>query len=394
MNILYISVLASQVTLNEVLQINPNSAYSPAAQKFNRLIAEGIAGNGEKITALSSFFAKTKGFIWHHDSEIRKGVRYDYIPTPIWGPLRYIALLFYSFVYVLFWGLKGRKNNVVVCDVLNVSACIGAVCAARIIGLRRVGIVTDLPGQMIGGIEEAGNRRSYFKIKMNKSFLNHFTHYVVLTEKMNEVVNINHRPFIVMEGLVDLDMQASRESEKIERKVILYAGGLHERYGLKLLVEGFIRADVSDFELWIYGNGPFSEVLQDYCKHDSRIVYKGARPNNEVVDAELMSSLLVNPRPTHEEFTKFSFPSKNMEYMVSGTPVLTTMLPGMPQEYYPFVYLFDQGETVEGYAKVLRHVLSLPKPVLQNKGMQAREWVLKNKNHISQTARICDLLCK
>ena len=46
-----------------------------------------------------------------------------------------------------------------------------------------------------------------------------------------------------------------------------------------------------------------------------------------------------------------------MEYMASGTPVLTTRLPGMPAEYYPYVEFIDE-ETPEGIARALKRVLS------------------------------------
>ena len=67
--------------------------------------------------------------------------------------------------------------------------------------------------------------------------------------------------------------------------------------------------------------------------------------------------------------------------MVSGTPLITTKLPGMPKEYYPYVYLFDE-ETTEGYTKKLTEVLSMPDDILSNKGLSAREFVLKNKNNV------------
>ena len=78
--------------------------------------------------------------------------------------------------------------------------------------------------------------------------------------------------------------------------------------------------------------------------------------------------------------------------MVSGTPLLTTILPGMPKEYHPYVYLFDKGETTEGYAEVLRYVLTLPDEKLQEKGMKARTWVLENKNNIKQAKRIAEFI--
>ena len=37
----------------------------------------------------------------------------------------------------------------------------------------------------------------------------------------------------------------------------------------------------------------------------------------KIVKEEKKSTLLVNPRFTNEEYTKYSFPSKNMEYMAS-----------------------------------------------------------------------------
>ena len=80
--------------------------------------------------------------------------------------------------------------------------------------------------------------------------------------------------------------------------------------------------------------------------------------------------------------------------MVSGTPVLTTILPGMPVEYHQYVYMFDKGETVDGYASVLNQVLSLPLEQLQEKGKEARQWVLRNKNNYLQAKRIIDLLGK
>ena len=159
-----------------------------------------------------------------------------------------------------------------------------------------------------------------------------------------------------------------------------------------MLVESFIAVDIDNSELWLYGNGPFVDELQSYIQCDPRIRYFGVRPNQEVFEAELRATLLVNPRPTHEEFTQYSFPSKNMEYMVSGTPVLTTALPGMPKDYYPYVYIFDQGETIEGYVMVLRKILSLPDVELRKKGLMARQWVLDNKNHIGQTERIIQLV--
>ena len=48
-----------------------------------------------------------------------------------------------------------------------------------------------------------------------------------------------------------------------------------------------------------------------------------------------------------------------MEYMVSGTPMMTTVLPGMPEEYYPYVWLIED-ETEDGAAQELKAFFALP----------------------------------
>ena len=106
-----------------------------------------------------------------------------------------------------------------------------------------------------------------------------------------------------------------------------------------------------------------------------------------MVKEQMRASLLINPRYTEAEFTKYSFPGKNIEYMVSGTPTLTTLLPGMPKEYFPHVYLLDD-ETVDGMANMLREIHSKPKEEIERLGQETKEWMLKNKNNKAQVAEL------
>jgi glycosyltransferase involved in cell wall biosynthesis len=101
----------------------------------------------------------------------------------------------------------------------------------------------------------------------------------------------------------------------------------------------------------------------------------------------------VNPRLSHEEYVKYSFPSKTSEYMLSGTPLLTTRLGGIPQEYFQHVYVFED-ESVAGYAKTLEEVLSYPQKELDKKGKEAQAFMLNSKNNIIQSKRIIDLFAK
>ena len=77
--------------------------------------------------------------------------------------------------------------------------------------------------------------------------------------------------------------------------------------------------------------------------------------------------------------------------MASGTPVLTTKLPGMPADYYPYVFLVND-ESAEGMAKAYQNVLEKTDEELAKKGKQAKQFVLSEKNNIVQANRAVRLI--
>lgn len=394
MKILFVSALTSPSLLDN-LSAKSGKNLGFAVQKFSRLIAQGFMRNGAHVrtlTALPISRQVSRKLFWNMPTEEENGVVYHYIPFINLSGFRHVCLFLYSFFYTLFWGMTNRQEKCIVCDVLNVSICMGSLLASKLNGLKSVGVMTDMPGLMVS--QQVGEKQKKVGLasSINKSYLTSFSCYVFLTEQMNVAVNRKKRPFIVMEGLVDENMhQFMEKTVKTQKRVLLYAGGLHERYGLKKLVEAFMLVNGDDLQLSLYGNGPFVEDLKVYSGKDNRIIYHGIVPNKLVVEAELQATLLINPRPTDEEFTQYSFPSKNMEYMVAGTPLLTTKLPGMPAEYHDYVYLFED-ETIEGYAETLRSVLLLPVGELNSMGLRAKAFVLQKKNNVIQAARILELV--
>ena len=66
--------------------------------------------------------------------------------------------------------------------------------------------------------------------------------------------------------------------------------------------------------------------------------------------------------------------------MASGTPVLTTCLPGMPKEYNDYVFLL-QDETTEGVKKALQEIFAMTDLELYEKGEKAKAFVLNQKNN-------------
>ncbi len=388
MRILYINNGTSPSKFKDYLK-KYNNKLQQQGQKYNQLLMEGLAENGAAVTSLSTRpinRAITRKKYFKGEKEREKGIDYDYIPFFNMKLLRELSVFCGIFFKVLF--AKGkRKDTVVVCDGLNVAASLGAIPAAALRGFKTVGIVTDVPGHL------SYSRKVSLNQKINLFIMRRFKSYLLLTEQMNEVVNPKRRPYIVLEGHSDLAMEKVINSleGKAEKKVCLYAGSLMRIYGIENLVRGFVQANVPDAELHIYGTGDYTEELKALAQECDNVKYMGTAPNSEIVEAELRATLLVNPRPVGEDYTKYSFPSKNIEYMASGTPTLTTKLPGMPADHLPHVYLIED-ESADGIAAVLTELLSKSKEELFEKGKRAKEFILQEKNHIKQAEKLLDMI--
>ena len=391
MNILYVSTLCSDRLIKELF----DAGYKPiqAIQKFNKLLVNGLAENGCDLYALTEIPKTVGPRFLKRKRETENGIAFTYC-RKIDIKLFYNLYMFLSgFFLTLRWGLKHRDQSVAIMDVLQTEFCSGALYACKFLRIKTVAVVTDLPG--LPGML-AGTRRTFihrFVEKAINRYANSFDAYILLTEQMNEVVNLKGRPYMIMEGLVDVNMaDAGATVNGDGRKIVIYAGGLYEEYGIKYLIDGFKMLDDKDVELHLFGHGPMVNEIEEEIKRDGRIRFFGIVHNSKVVEAELQATLLVNPRPTVEDFTKYSFPSKKMEYMVSGTPVLTTNLPGMPKEYHDYVYLLED-ESAQGVSQVLKKLLvDTPASELKDKGLSAKQFVLKNKNNIFQSKRVIDFI--
>ncbi len=390
--ILYVSTFCSEKLITEMFE----AGYKPAQSmlKFNKLLVHGLVKNGCDIYALSQIPKISIPNFYFRKKEMENGVKFKYCVNINIKLIYNLTVFLSGFFHTLIWAIRhGKKGSVAVFDILATEFCGGSLLACKLSGIKAIAIVTDLPN--LPGMLQSGKKGVIHRQieKLIDKYANSFDGYILLTEQMNEVVNRQEKPYMVMEGLCDVDMVHSDvEHREIDKKIVIYAGGLFEKYGIKRLIEGFRRLTDRNIELHLFGHGPMAKEIEQLTSIDNRIKYFGVVPNNKVVEAELKATLLVNPRPTVEDFTKYSFPSKNIEYMVSGTPMLTTILAGMPLEYHEHVYLLKDESTEGIYNKLKELLLDTPQEELRLKGQRAKEFVLKNKNNIHQSKRVIDFI--
>ena len=375
--LLYVSSLCSKTMGLKLLELDPNS-YGFQIQKYHSLLVKGLCKNGVTVEALSHPKNIEKLAALECLTDQENGIHYTYLTK---GKGGYLQLLWNSFSSTYRY-LKLYRSAFVICDVLSFTSSLGAAIAAKMLQRKMLGIITDFPEQ-ITGKQDLNSRLIWSLVRL-------CTGYIVLTEQMKERLS-SKKPVIVLEGHIDSDMLQSENTmdKKYKNKVCLYAGALHKKYGVEKMVKAFVTADMNDAELHIYGDGDYVEDLKK-LDHNS-IKYLGVIPNEEITAEELKATVLINPRPSDAEFTKYSFPSKNMEYMASGTPVLTTKLPGMPEEYLEHVYIFN-NESIEGMSRTLKEVLTKSRKELHQKGLAAKKFVLENKTETIQARKILEFV--
>ncbi len=395
--IYYVSAMSHPEVLEDIFsRTRKNPGY--AMQKFNRMVADGLVRNGAEVTAVSSppVVPGSLRKVENYSNSEFKGISFKHITVIDIPLLRQLYVFLSALFKVAGFGIGKNKeeSKVIICDMLNVGVTAGALLGASLTGVKKVGILTDMPGMMIG----ASGVKNRIAAKMMKSLLGKYDGYVFLTEAMNTVVNLSKKPYIVMEGLVDKDDCADRGftsefsgmAESGDEKRIIYAGGLFRQYGVGNLIEGFMKVKDTSLRLDLYGSGDMENEIENFAKQDSRIRFHGVVTNEEILEAERGAWLLINPRPTTEDFVKYSFPSKNMEYMLSGTPVLTTHLPGMPEEYLDYVFTIED-ESADGIAGAIEKLLNTYPDEIKKRGEDARTFVRENKNQLIRGKEILEL---
>lgn len=393
MNILYVSSLCSSEMLGKLFS-TANEKPHPAPQKFHSLMVAGLVENGQDVTCLVARPVTVRSHPskkwWKRESEEVGGVRYIYLPFLNLTAVGKLCFIFFAFFYTLSWILRTKGSKAMICDVLTYHS-LSSMAACRMLRVKTVGIVTDIPGQLT--VQQHSSSLERWFIKREIACIRRMSSFVVLTDAMCDIINPGRKkPYIVMEGIVDSDMKDKEPTPYQDgKRHITYTGTLESRYGVKTMIEAFMQLPGGDLVFDIYGRGPMAEDMPEYMEKDPRIRYHGVVTIDEAVEAQRSSFLLVNPRPTSEEFTKYSFPSKNMEYMATGVPVLTAALPGMPEEYHQFVFIFED-ETSAGISGKISEILAMPSESVRKKGLEGKDFVISQKHYSLQAKKVVDLI--
>lgn len=168
--------------------------------------------------------------------------------------------------------------------------------------------------------------------------------FVLLTEQMKESLPVGGKPYRVVEGIISgVPESAESELKTGNEKYIVYTGKMDAAFGVKALIDSMAYLDGQDYRLVLCGAGDSLEYARCAAETDSRIIALGQVSRELAALWQRKAVVLVNPRTNAGEYTKYSFPSKNIEYLLTGKPVVAYMLDGMPGCYRDFLVVIDQA---------------------------------------------------
>lgn len=397
MKILVVTNSCTDEKYKSICEIRKYKMIDPQ-QKFFRLFIDGLGQTDgcdvEVLSALPVSASTVDKYIFGYEQDINDyGTKYHYLPFFNGRFTRYISLTLAAYVYTKKWCQKYKHEPCcLIVDPLMPVLAIPSKYIAKQNGIKSVAIVTDIPTLATKMKERKG---SSFKEKcvevyenISDNDLKSYDAYITLTESINDKVNINNKPHCIVEGFAD---SSDTLVSDVHDNYLMYAGGIFEKYGVKNLVEAFIALNRKDIKLYIFGEGTYVEELLEVCKTHSNVKYMGCVTPDEVVEYEKKALLLINPRPTNEEFAKYSFPSKTMEYLLSGTAVVSTKLPGIPEEYFNYMFAFDDYG-VNGIQEKLKEILSLPLEEINSMGRKGHDFVISEKSNRGMANKIYDFL--
>ena len=391
--IIFLSTALTDEIFKEI--VNNCKSFSPtfSGVGFDRNIGEGLSQNAE-VTGVSLYpipsYPKYSRIIQKENSFVYNSFRATaaaLINLPVVKEFSYSRFVK---KYIKKTVKKDEKTAVVVCGMYRTllrparwikKRYSSAVCT----------VVPDLPDLMslyrrdYSGIRKLVNK---LDVRAGKNIRSCSDGYVFLSRHMNPLVNAEGKEYIVIDGMC-ADVKLNKSLKYNGKPFVMYAGKISKTFGVDKLISAFLNSGIDGYELKLFGDGDYADEVRKIAEKEERICYGGVVPHEIILQNEQLATLLVEPRPSDTEIAKMSFPSKIIEYMMSGTPVLSTNLPCYSDEYLRYQYRIDD-ESVQGFTEALKKVLSFDPAALAAKGIEARGFILENKTVAVQCKKISD----
>lgn len=393
MDILFFGLACNEKTFEKYIEKNTNP-YSVAHYIFET----------ELINQLENFFKIDHNYIFQmknkkiHNSLVHKKIEnitektltkhINYLNLPV---LNYITIFISTFIRIFSYSRK-NKNFIIISSINYLPVALATIISSKLLKKDNVIIFTDCSTGNAYTIKNRNIIKNFF-IKINKKIIefceNSYDYYVLFSEPMNEIVNKKKKPFCVMEGFLNQKDLNLERVEKFSEFTVMYAGSIIEDLGLENLIESV--KEIPNAKLYIVGEGSLKDKLKNENMNYDNIIFVDFMNRKELFNLEKKVSLLANVRDPRLEYTKYSFPSKTFEYLVSNTPFLSTKLECYSAEYDDIIFFIDNNQPLTIKNKII-DIMQADKKYINKYVENAKNYILENKNSKVQTSKIINFI--
>ncbi len=223
------------------------------------------------------------------------------------------------------------ENDFILYDSLNLTLSKTAKMLAKKYGMKQIAILTDDPHNL------SGTKKSYQKTCV--SLASKADGYFALTKGLNTLFNKKNAPSLIKMGIVE-DIPPCPSPLRVP--YIYYGGALFVKDGTKALIDSYLVAR-PNIDLVIAGHGPYESILREKCKLNKRVHFVGQITKQEHYAYLKNASLLINPRIYSKKLDEVSVPSKVLEYLASGSTILSTPSTSIFEAYASSINLLQNS---------------------------------------------------
>lgn len=292
---------------------------------------------------------------WKFDGDIRATM----IPFINIVGLKHLTRFVGTFLFVAFWTLRNRKHaRIIVMHGVQSCKIWGVLFGQAFAPCMTIPFVTDNLGIPLAWESNFSKLLRRLDIFLMKSGLGMVSGVIAMTKKLAETL-APKRPSLIMPTIQNAAISRHHEKQRCSDGTftIVYAGGLFYNYGVNLLLDAFEQANRPEWHLVIAGSGDLEETVRDFAANNPAVEYAGFLNSKEMAELYRVADVLVNPRLTSTPIAEMAFPSKLVEYLSTGKPVVSTDLPALDESFRRHL-IIAKSDSPEELIRCLDEILS------------------------------------
>ncbi len=157
------------------------------------------------------------------------------------------------------------------------------------------------------------------------------------------------------------------------------------------MLQAFERLPQEEYQIDICGFGPMGGLVQSYAATHPNCVFHGQVEQQELNRKYEQADLALNIRLKEDTNNDYSFPSKMISYIYSGTLVLSSDFSSLPDDYRAFLYV-SEDDRPETIAKNIVNVFRSTEEEMIHRSNAGREYVLRHQSWYDVAREISEFL--